>query len=197
MAQNIPPAHYILPSEEDTEQVPRQQVSLTVVPQLPGIPERVADDTAGYLGWGAVVSYNWDFGLRPQLPATSATATDAITEFVRVHSGGCILTFSAIGVRLGEKPQLPSFKPASENEVLLARRIVLFNPATVGGALMFGVAIDAIFGLQKAPKDEDSLPYPGSLLLTEPAGKYLLDPGDYSKFLRNAPPMQGLQSITY
>jgi hypothetical protein len=169
------------PGPAASGQAPAADVQFATVPELPdmGAQDTAGDDSAGYLGVGMTVEVLTDEGLGMAPPAAAAGSAPA--AFLRVNAGWAVKVVSYAAVRTGQKPAVPSPRPAGDNEVLLSRQYALFMPQpALSGEVVYGVAVRYVYGLQVMPGLDDPLDFGTSPLLNVPAALNTLNPADYT-----------------
>lgn len=153
-----------------------------VLPSVP-IPPDVGNLAAvqGYIGWGMTTDYQFASGLVQQdvcgPPGTAA-------EILRRSAGCCRKVITAVGIRIGEQPVMPSPDTGSPNETLGDMRVVAFNPQPMpGGTPVYGVLVMYTFLLAVPPSLTDMLDCGTTPLSTQPASAYRLNPAAWSAAL--------------
>lgn len=160
---------------------------------LPGDEGDFDPAGTGYWGYGCVVSYSRDRGLRPQTLA--AASRSALQTFNRTHTGKCIKVVTGVAIRLLSWPQIPDPTPQSNNDVLLFDELALFNPQIgPSGDPLFGVVWRYTYGMQQWPDTKDILDVGRSPMDLYSAGARMLTPGDFTPYLvSNIGSVSGLQ----
>jgi hypothetical protein len=168
-----------------------QDVNLSAGPgshggvQLPPSLQSLRDGGESYLGYGCVVTYDFDYGLAGQTPAGPKGVP---TKLVRRHGGTCVKTVNVVATRLGQKPQLPAFRPGSDNEVLMFRRHANFSPGQLpDGTPIFGFVCQYVYQLQVPPGDNDSLDVGSTPVDQTVPSTYALNPADFVSYLMGTP----------
>lgn len=148
--------------------------------------ENTLVDPPGMLwGWGCSISFTWDYGLRPMIPAALFRST--LIRFVRVHTGICFKICDWVAQSLDAKPTMPQAATDDPNEVLLWKVV---SP-TIPGKLQDGTPVWTIVGemtyaLQLMPAETDVLQIGSSPFGIEPAAVNILIPSDFKKYLGSA-----------
>jgi hypothetical protein len=153
--------------------------------QPPSSLQSLRDGGETYLGYGCVVTYDFDFGLVGQ---ALAGPKGVPTKLVRRHAGTCVKTVNVVATRLGQKPQLPAFTPTGPNEVLVARRHANFSPGQLpDGTPIFGFVCQYVYQLQAPPGDNDSLDVGSTPVDQTVPSTYALNPADFVSYLMGTP----------
>src|ERR1700722_15830851 len=82
-------------------------MTFTTIPGLPPLPSTLCNEGGVFLCYGQSISYGWDNGLRPA--PVAGPKGGPLVDFVRVHSGMCVKTINAVGVRIGDTVKMPHF----------------------------------------------------------------------------------------
>ena len=162
---------------------------------LPDIGTFQPTNTTTYLGYGIVINYDFDSGLRAQPVAAPSRAQ--FVDFVRIHTGFCRKVVTAVATTVGTKPVLPSFNTNSANDVLLSYQKGAFSPGRMpDGSPIYGIIVRYIFGLQQMPAATDSLDMGTVPYDTAVASTQTLNPADFVDYLVGpAAPVSGGASV--
>lgn len=140
-------------------------------------------DRPGSLYWevGYSMTTIWDMGIRGSPLAGPASA---MTVFWRQNGVSAFRVCTWAVSCVGETPQIPSWDLGdSGNSVLLAKMISVNVPSQfVDGNQLFYAAGQYVWGLQKAPGDDDPVIIPAMLIRAD-LTKRQLNPADFLKYL--------------